>query len=57
MSISQLADLKISQWLAESFELLAVSFGLTISEDRLVARSLQLAALDSEQSYNSSRSK
>jgi hypothetical protein len=51
--IHQFVDLKVST----SHELLASSFELIVSENRLVARGLQLVALDLMQSYNSSRSK
>ena len=51
-SSCQLVDLNESN----SYELLASGFKLIVLENKLVARSLQLAALDLEQ-YNSSRSK
>ncbi len=51
--ICKLVELEI----IKSFELLATSFQLMVRENRLEACSLQLVALDLEQSHNSSRSK
>ena len=51
--ICKLVELEI----IKSFELLATSFHLMVRENRLAACSLQLVALDLEQSHNLLRSK
>ncbi len=50
-SISQLADLKISQWSGIGFKLQASGFKLLLDTNLLAAWSLRLVAIDLKQSF------